>query len=98
MPNQDRLIEITLHARERMEERGASEDDIRTVLRLGLRKPAEHGRWIYQDTLPFHGLWRGRRYSARRVAAVVAEESDRDVVITVFVFYLRSEVTHEDDV
>lgn len=73
-----------------MEERGASEADVRTAVLQGERKPAERGRWIYLATFPFEGLWRGRPYTARQVAAVVAEEPDRDVVVTVFVFYLRS--------
>jgi hypothetical protein len=74
-----------------MQERGASEEDVRAVVRYGTRGPAEHGRWIYRMILPAQAPWHGLPYSAREVAVVVAEEPDRDVVVTVFVFYLRSE-------
>ena len=89
MSNGDWRIEITLHAKERMEERGASEEDVRAAIMQGDREPAGYGRWIYRATLPFDGFWRGRRYTARQVATVVAEEPDRYVVVTVFVLYLR---------
>jgi hypothetical protein len=35
----------------------------------------------------FNGLWQGRHYAIKQVAAVVAEEPDAYVVITVYTFY-----------
>ena len=59
----------------------------RTV-REGERAPAKHGRWTYSATFMEESSGAGKRYVGRRISAIVAEEPDRDVVITVFVFYL----------
>ena len=42
---------------------------------------------MYRKNFPFEGRWRGRRYRIKQVAPVVAEEGDKLVVVTVYVFY-----------
>ena len=81
---------IPEHAKDRMRERGASEQEVRATIRDGKRERAERARWLYTATFLFEGMWRGRRYAERRISVIVAEEPDRDVVVTVFVFYLPS--------
>lgn len=90
MADGSRRIEFSEHARARMRERGASEQQVMETIHRGLREPAKHGRWLYSATFTLEVVWRERRYTERRISAIVVEEPDRDVVITVFVFYLPS--------
>lgn len=82
-------IVFTHHARDRMAERGADENDVRKAIREGSRELARMGRDLYRITFEFDDVRHGKRYRSREVAAVVAEEPARLVVVTVFVFYVR---------
>jgi hypothetical protein len=80
-------IEISPHAYQQMAERGALEAEVVAAVRQGEAEPAREGRTMYRKTFPFQGEWRGRRYRLKQVAPVAAEESDKFVVVTVYVFY-----------
>jgi hypothetical protein len=43
MTQQRKPIVFTTHARARMRERGAQEEDVREAIRIGHRKPAQRG-------------------------------------------------------
>lgn len=70
-----------------MAQRGANEDDVRLALDIGEREPAQRGLNLYRLNLEFSREWDGRHYAVQQVAPVVAEEPDRLVVVTVYVFY-----------
>lgn len=70
-----------------MTERGASETEVRTAIERGEKEPARRNRTLYRKSYPFESQWRGRQYRVKQVAAVVAQEGDRLVVVTVYVFY-----------
>lgn len=80
-------IEFSDHAREKMADRGASEEEVMIAIRMGHPEPARKGRVMFRKNFSYHALWRGKYYRVKQVAPVVAEESDRLVVVTVFVFY-----------
>ncbi|MBM3189278.1 MAG: DUF4258 domain-containing protein [Chloroflexi bacterium] len=80
-------IEFSAHAREKMLDRGASEDEVRAAMRTGSAEPARKGRVFFRKNLAFNSHWRGKHYAVKQVAPVVAEEADRLVVITVFVYW-----------
>lgn len=80
-------IEFSMHAREKMLDRGALEDEVRAAIGMGNAEPARKGRILFRKNLAFNGWWRGKHYAVKQVAPVVAEEADRLVVITVFVYY-----------
>jgi len=80
-------IEISSHAREQMKERGASEEEVFTAIRAGTPEPARKQRSLYRKNFQFEAVWRGRRYSVKQVAVVIARESDRLIVVTVYTFY-----------
>ena len=42
---------------------------------------------MFRKNMDFHSKWRGKSYAIKQVAPVVAEETDRLVVVTVFVYY-----------
>ncbi len=80
-------IDFSTHAREKMLDRGASEDEVRVAIRTGSAEPARKGRNSFRKNFAFNRQWRGKQYAVKQVAPVVAEEADRLVVITVFVYY-----------
>jgi hypothetical protein len=84
-----RPLVFTAHARQRMSERGAREEDVLEAVRIGEREPAQRGLFLYRLNLEFHRDWAGRYYGVQQVAPLVAEEPDRLVVVTVFTFYFQ---------
>lgn len=86
-------IVITDHARVRMRERGASEENVLAAVRIGEREPARDGREICRLTLEFNQEWDGKYYGAQQVAAVIVEEEHEIVVVTVLTFYIYQRET-----
>lgn len=72
-----------------MHERGANEEDVRETIRIGMREPANRGLFLYRLNLEFKREWDGRHYGIQQVVPVVAEEEDRIVVVTVYIFYFQ---------
>lgn len=76
------------HALERMEERGATEDEVRATVELGERFPAKFGRAGFRRNFPFDRLWRGRSYSTKQVEVYAVEEGPQEwLVITIVTRY-----------
>jgi len=70
-----------------MGERGAPEPLVRLAVRIGSVEPAQRGLYLHRLDVPFGGLWRRRRHDAMQVAAVVAHEPDRLVLVIVYTFF-----------
>jgi len=66
-----------------MQERGATEDDVREAIRTGERESAKRGLSLYRSNLEFQKEWAGEYYAVKQVVPVVDEEPERFVVITV---------------
>ncbi len=75
------------HAKRKMTERGASEDEVLKAIEEGSSEPARKNRIMFRKNLPFNATWSGKHYSVKQVAPVVAEQNDELVVITVYVYY-----------
>ncbi len=58
-------VRLHPHARERMEEHGTTEDEIRATLEGGEQFPAKFGRSGFRLNFPFVGTWRGRPYKRK---------------------------------
>ena len=56
---------FTQHARQRMYERGAREEDVRLAARTGEREPAQRGLVLYRLNLQFNREWDGRYYGVQ---------------------------------
>lgn len=78
-------IGIHPHARERANERGATEEEIVLTVQAGERFTGKHGRTGFRRNFAFGGLWRGRRYGTKQVEAYAVEEGSGWLVITVLV-------------
>lgn len=83
----DKLIVFSSHAREKMLDRGASEEEIEAAIRSGSSEPTRKGRLMFRKNFAYNEPWRGKHYAVKQVAPIVAEECDRFVVVTVFVYY-----------
>ena len=82
-------VVFTVHARQRIRERGAREEDVREAVRIGRREPAQRGLFLCRLNLEFRREWDGRYYGVQQVAPIVAEEEHRFVVVTVYTFYFQ---------
>jgi hypothetical protein len=85
----DRAIIFTKHAREKMLDRGVSEEDVTKALRIGQREPARRGLWQYRVNMEFRREWAGKYYGMQQVMPVVVEEEDQYVVVTVYASYFQ---------
>lgn len=68
-------------------ERGATPAEVEAAILHGTREPARAGRFLYRYNLPFSSQWQGKTYAIKQVAAIVAEEPEELVVVTVYTFY-----------
>lgn len=75
------------HARDQMADRGSTETEVEAAIQSGEMLPASKGRLAFRKNFPFHSWWKGRYYEAKQVMPIAVEESDRWVVVTVYVFY-----------
>jgi len=85
--NLSKPIELSNHAREKILDRGASEDEVKTAISMSNPEPARKGRLMFRKNFAFNNHWRGKHYAVKQVAPVVAEQADRLIVVTVYVYY-----------
>jgi len=82
-------LEIRLHphARVRLEERGASEEDVKLTVKSGERFGAKYGRIGFRRNFPYNQDWAGRRYATKQVEAYAVEENGWLVITVVVKFF-----------
>jgi len=54
-------VRLHSHARDQIEERGATEAEVAATVELGERFPRKFGRMGFRRTFPFHAEWHGRQ-------------------------------------
>ena len=75
------------HARERMGERGATEDEEKATVKQGEPFPAKFGRTGFRRNFPFDSEWRGKHYKTKQVEAYAVREGPDWLVITIITRY-----------
>jgi hypothetical protein len=80
-------VEFHLHARERLVERGVTEEEIIATVANGEQGPAKFGRTLFRRNFVFDSIWRGRRYGTKQVEVFAVDEGDHWLVITVIAKY-----------
>lgn len=65
------------------------EEDVSRAIREGQRAPAQRSLVSYRLNLEFRRERGGRYYDTQQIEAIVAEESARVVVVTVYAFYFQ---------
>jgi len=78
-------VKLHPHARDRLQERGTTEEEVIATIERGERFAAKHGRTGFRCNFSFGGEWNSRRYSAKQVEAYAVEEEGGWLVITVIV-------------
>ena len=81
------IVKVHPHAKERMQERGASEDEVIKTVETGERFPAKFGRSGFRRNFAFNGMRRGKKYRTKQIEAYAVEESGDFIVVTVVVKY-----------
>ena len=80
-------IVFSTHALAQMADRGTNEAEVEAAMPEGEEIPAKQGRRSFRKNFAFNSQWKGRYYELKQVMPVIADEADRVVVITVYVFY-----------
>ena len=84
----DMEIRFHPHALERIEERGATEEEVRIAVESGEKFPAKFGRVGFRRNFQFDDTWRGRQYPTKQVEVFAVEEAPQNwLVITVITRY-----------
>ena len=71
------------HARQRMKERGATENEIKATVEHGEQFPAKFGRTGFRRNFLFENEWRGKHYRTKQVEAYAVQEGADWLVITI---------------
>jgi hypothetical protein len=79
------IVELHPHARERLIERGATEEEVVATIHSGERFPARFGRTGFRRNFSFAATWRGRTYATKQLEVYAVEENRRWLVITLIV-------------
>jgi len=80
-------IMIHPHARERMEERGVTENEVRTTILKGEKFPTIFGRTGFRYNFPFESDRDGKFFRMKQVEVYGVDEERDFIVITVVVKY-----------
>jgi len=80
-------IRFHRHARERMEERGATEDEVASTVEAGERFEAKFNRVGFRRNFSLAGKWRGKKYNTKQVEVYAVHEDTDWLVITVITRY-----------
>jgi hypothetical protein len=83
----DKPVRLSRHALQQMVERGATHEEVLEAIRSGEPVPAKRGRLGYRKNFQYERLWGGRYYAVKQVLAIVVEEQETLVVVTVYTFY-----------
>ena len=75
------------HARERMTQRGATEQEVRMTVESGERFEAKFNRIGFRKNFMFENRWRGKEYRTKQVEVYVVREEDAWLVISVITRY-----------
>ena len=79
-------VRIHPHARERMVERGATEEEIIATVEQGEQFPAKFGRTGFRRNFVYGQQWRGRVYPSKQLEVTAVAENGW-LVLTVVVRY-----------
>jgi hypothetical protein len=80
-------IRFHRHARERMAERGATEDEVASAIDDGERFEAKFNRVGFRRNFSLVEEWRGKKYNTKQVEVYAVPEDSDWLVITVITRY-----------
>jgi len=75
------------HAKERMEERGTTREEIIKTVESGEEFTAKFSRIGFRRNFPYRSMWRGKGYQTKQVEVYTVKENEDFIIITVVVKY-----------
>jgi hypothetical protein len=78
-------VRIHPHAASRLQERGATEDEVFSAVRTGETFPAKHGRTGFRRNFPGTWRWRNKTFDTKQVEVYAVFEDGAWLAITVLV-------------
>lgn len=87
MGGMEKRILFSKHAKIKIADRGASEEEVIKAIKEGSSEPSRKGRLLFRKNFHFNSMWQGKHYPIKQVAPVIADENDRMVIVTVYVYY-----------
>lgn len=86
------MIIIPDHARQKMEARGVSDEEVEQVVESGQLSEAREPR-VGKDMVFTRGyIWKSRHYAHKRVRAIFVYDGEDIVIVTIYSYYGRWEV------
>jgi hypothetical protein len=76
-------VRLHPHVQLRLQERGATEDEVMVTVEQGERIPGKVGRTGFRRNFRFNSHWRGRPYSTKQLEVYAVQEGEDWLVITV---------------
>ena len=80
-------IQFSQHAIQRLAQRGATEGEAIAAIREGDWTTARSDRYESEKVFGYNSQWHGRHYRTKTVQCIFVEESERIVVVTVYVYF-----------
>jgi hypothetical protein len=80
-------VRLHPHARERLAERGATEEDVVLAVETGEIFKARFGRTGFRRNVPFRKRWKGKHYHLKQIEAYAVRRPDEWLVISVVTRY-----------
>ena len=80
-------VRLSGHARARVVQRGATDDEVIETIRTTPWRVAEQGRKECQKHFSYGREWNGKMYATKRIRPRFVEEPDEILVVTVYVYY-----------
>ena len=77
------MVRLHPHAKERLIDRGVTEQEVIATVEEGEMFHAKYGRTGFRRHFTFDGIWRGKHYSTKQVEAYVVKEGNDWLVITI---------------
>ncbi|MFH1823997.1 MAG: hypothetical protein ABH873_02060 [Candidatus Firestonebacteria bacterium] len=84
-------VVFSKHSLEQLEDRGATQEEIKIAIQIGERMSVEKGRIAFRKNFIFNSIWKGKYYKIKQVMPIVKEDINQDIIITVYVFYFGGE-------
>lgn len=75
------------HAQERMRERGATEDEVKSTVEHGEQFPAKFGRTGFRHNFPFDNKWQGKSYKIKQLEVYAVRENTDWLIISIITRY-----------
>lgn len=80
-------LRLSQHAKEQIERRGCSEEEIRETIQSSQWEKAELDRMQCKKDFTFNKIWNDKEYKTKQVKPIFTEEKNEIVVVTVYVYY-----------